>query len=152
MDGWIRHCTHSFTLFHVQRCTVFHIRRCAVFHIHRCAVFHIHRCAILHIYLLVGWLTHPQVHCLAHTQAKYFTSTPVSDDTFTPGNNDTFMPGSNCMSTTECVGNCTSTLVYMVALTGVDMSNLEKGIYDTWLLSPLDLVTLVLGTVGIICI
>ena len=46
--------------------------------------------------------------------------------TSAPGSEDTFTPGSNCMSTTKCVNNCTFTPVYIVALPGVDVSNLEK--------------------------
>ena len=81
----------------------------------------------------MGCLAHTQVCSLAYAQAKYFTSMPVSDDTFTPDNDDTFTHGSNYMSTTKCVSSCAFTLVYMVALPGVDMSNLEKNyVLSVW--------------------
>ena len=45
------------------------------------------------------------------------------------GSNGIFTLGSNCMSTSNYARNCTFTLVYMVAVLGVDVSCLEKDTY-----------------------
>ena len=83
--------------------------------------------------------THPRLLYITHRRpfkaknkaVKKDTFTPGPDYTYTPAHNCTYTPASKCTYTTTCGSNYTSTSVYMCLLPGVDMSKMEKNIYET---------------------